>query len=56
MIVFTDEQVGSMVEEIRGEAVRTGFEDAEHGPDHMHPSGNGCSSVQDGDCSDDDSI
>ena len=37
MIVFTDEQVGTIVEEICGEAVCSNFEDVECGPDHLHP-------------------
>ena len=37
-MVFSNEQVGLMVEEICGEAVRTHFEDAECGPDPMHSS------------------
>ena len=56
MVVFSDEQVGSMVEDICGEAVRANFEDAECGPDPMHPSDIECSSIEDGDSSDDDEI
>jgi len=56
MVVFTSEQVGLMVEEICGEVVRTYFEDAEYGPDPMHPSDNECNSVEDDDSSDDDEI
>ena len=53
---FTNEQVGSLVEEICGEAVHTNFEDAECGIDPMHPSDIGCSSVENGDKSDGDEI
>ena len=55
-MVFSNEQVGLMVEEICGEAVRANFEDAECGPDPMHPSDTECSSIEDGDSSDDDEI
>ena len=54
MVVFTDEQVGTMVEEICGEAVRTNFEDVECGPDPMHPSDEECSSDEDVGSSDDE--
>jgi len=54
MVVFTDEQVGTMVEDICGEAVRSDFEDVECRPDPMHPSDNECSSDEDEDSSDDD--
>ena len=53
MVVFSDEQVGSMVEDICGEAVRANFEDVECGPDPIHPSDIECSSIEDGDSSDD---
>ena len=56
MVVFTNEQVGSMAEEIGGEVVRTNFEDAECGPNPIHPSDNECSSVEDDDKSNDDGI
>ena len=56
MVVFSDEQVGSMVEDICGEAVRANFEDAECGPDPMYPSDIECSSIEDIDSSDDDEI
>ena len=56
MVVFSNEQVGSMVEDIYGEAVRTNFEDAEYGPDPMHPTDTECSSIEHGDSSDDDEI
>ena len=56
MVVFTDEQVGTMVEEICGEAVRSNFEDVECGPDPMHPSDKERSSDEDEDSSDDDEI
>ena len=58
MVVFSDEQVGLMVEDICGEAVRAHFEDAECGPDPMHPSDIDieCSSIEDVDSSDDDEI
>ena len=45
-----------MAEDICGEAVRTYFEDAECGPDPMHPSDTECSSIDDDDSSDDDEI
>ena len=45
-----------MVDDICGEAVRTNFEDAECGPDPMHPSDTECSSIEDGDSSDDGEI
>ena len=38
MVVFTDNEVGTMVEEICGEGVRTNFEDPECGPDPHFPS------------------
>ena len=56
MVVFANEQVGSMVKEICGEVVCTHFKNAEYGPDHMHQSDNECSSVEDDDNSDDDEI
>ena len=56
MVDFSDEQVGSMVEDICGEAVRANFGDAEYGPDSMHPSDIECSSIEGGDSSDDDEI
>ena len=43
-----------MVDDICGEAVRTNFEDAKCGPDPMHPSDIECSSMDNGDSSDDD--
>ena len=55
-MVFSNEQVGSMMEEICGEAVHTHFEDTEYGPDLMHPSDIGCRSVEDGVSSDDNAI
>ena len=45
-----------MVEEICGEVVRTNFEDAECGPNPMHPSDNECGSVEDDGGSADDEI
>ena len=51
-MVFSNKQVGSMVEEICGEVVCTHFEDAGYGPDPMHQSDNKCSSVEDDDSSD----
>ena len=56
MVILSNEQVGLMVEDICGEVVRTNFEDAECGLDPMHPSDIGCSSMKDGDSSDDDEI
>ena len=56
MVIFSNEQVGSMAEETCGEAARTDFEDAEYGPDPMHPSDNKCNSVENDDNSDDDEI
>ena len=52
MIVFSDEQVGSMVEDMCSEAVHTNFEDAECVPDPMHPHDTECSSIEDSDSSD----
>ena len=48
MVVFSNEQVALLVEEICGEAVCIHFEDAECGPYPMHPSDIRCSSVEDG--------
>ena len=45
-----------MVEGVCGEVVRTHFECAECGPDHIHPSDIGYSSVENGVSSDDDEI
>ena len=56
MVVFTNDQVGSTVEEVCGEVVHTNFEETGYGPDPMHPSDNECSSVDDDDNSDDDEI
>ena len=56
MVVFTNEHVGLMVEEICGEVVRANFGDAGYGSDPMHPSENKCSSVEDDDSSDGDEI
>ena len=57
MVVFTDDQVGTMVEEIRGNAVHSNFEDVKCGPDPMHPSDDKCNSDgSDNDCSSDDDI
>ena len=53
MVIFTDKQVDTMVEDTRGETARTTFEDIECGPDPMHPINNGCSSIKDDDRSDD---
>ena len=47
MVVFTDKDVGTMVEEICGEAVCSNFEDVECGQDPMHPSDEECSSDED---------
>jgi len=44
MVVFTNEQVGTMVNEIYGKAVHSNFEDVECGPDPLHPSDDECSS------------
>ena len=46
--MYDDREVGTMVEEICGAAVRTNFEDEECGPDPFHPSDDECSS-SDGD-------
>ena len=54
MVVFTDEHVGTMVENICGEAVRSNFEDVECRPDPMHPSDEECSSDEDVGSSDDE--
>ena len=54
MVVFTDKDVGTMVEEICGEAVRSNFEDVECGQDPMHPSDEECSSDEDVGSSDDE--
>ena len=56
MVVFSDEQVGSMVEDICGEAVRANFEDAECWPDPIHPSDTECSSIENGDSNNNDEI
>ena len=56
MIVFTDEQVGTMVGEICGEAEHPNFEDVDYGPDPMHPINNECSTDENKDSSDDDEI
>ena len=55
-MVFSSEQVRSMVKGICGEVIHSNFEDAECGPDPMHPSDIGCSSVEGGDSSDDGEI
>ena len=54
IVVFTDEQVGTIVEEICGEAARSNFEDVVCGPDPMHPSDEECSSDEDVGSSDDE--
>ena len=56
MIVFTNEQVGTMAEEICGEVVRSDFEDIKCWSDLMHPRDNGCSSDKDGNSRDNDNI
>ena len=54
MVIVTDEQVGMILDEIWGEAVRTNVEDVECGPDLRHPSYHDCNSVKDVDSRDDD--
>ena len=56
VFISDDEQFGSMVEDICCEAVHVNFKDVEYGPDTMHPSDVECSSIEDGDRSDDDKI
>ena len=56
MVILYEEHVDPMVEDICGEVVRTNFEDAGCGTDPMHPSDTECSSIEDGDSSDDDEI
>ena len=55
-MVFSNEQVGLMVEEICGEVVRTNFEDIEYGTDPMQLSDNKYSSMGGDDNSDNDEI
>jgi hypothetical protein len=47
MVVYTDEEVGTMVEEICGEEVRTNFEDPECGQEPAFPSDDESSSDED---------
>ena len=56
MVVFAVAQVGTMMEVMYGEVVRTNFEDIECKPDPIYPSGIACSSAKDDDSSDDDDI
>ena len=57
MVVFADAQVGTLVEEICGEALRSNCEDMERGPDPLPRSDEGCNSDEsDNDGSGDDTI
>ena len=54
VVVWTDKEIGTMVEQLCGPEVRTNFDDVECGPDEHFPSGDECSS--DEDTSSDDSV
>ena len=57
MVAFTDAQVGTLVEEICGEALRSNCEDVEHGPAPLPPSDEGCNGDEsDDECRSDDAI
>ena len=51
MVVFTNEQVSTMVGEICGEALHSNFEDVEYGPDPMNPDNDECSTDKNKDSS-----